>query len=123
MPSLLQNVCLELIQGDDYLAADSRAIVIIGAGVTWPALIASVKLLITPTDDCALGVPMLNIDGAYSAPTPLAAAQAAFDMTRVQSLTLLPGIRRYTFEVRALLAPSSVVTLARGLITALPGAL
>lgn len=129
MTSFLQSQYLELVQGDDYKAVDERAVIVKGIGVTWPAALSSVKLLVSAAqsgwaDACtACPAPLLDIDGTYTAAQPTSAATAAFDVLRIQTLALASGVRAYTFEVRGLLASGGVVTLARGHVTVLAGAL
>ena len=129
MATFLQAQYLELVQGDDYKAVDGRAVVLVGAGVSWPPALPSVKLLISAAQtgcaDACTGcpAPLLDIDGTYTAAAPTSAAKAVFDVLRIQTLALASGVRAYTFEVRGLLASGGVVTLARGHVTVLAGAL
>jgi hypothetical protein len=125
--TLLRNLHLELVQGDDYKAVDGRTISIAGRGVCWPANIANVKLIaFEPQTDCgvcvdnaATPIAVMDIDGIYSATTTASAALATFDLPRAATLKLTTGVRRYQFEVRALLASESIATLAQGTITVL----
>jgi len=120
---IMRNLQLELVQGDDYLVADNRAIVVVGAGMRWPAAAASVRLVATePQSVCesAIGTApaeIINVVGTYTAPTAQAAAKISFDLGRAITQTLAPGVRRYDFEIRATLASGSVLTLAAGQIT------
>ena len=125
--TLLRGLHLELVQGDDYKAVDTRAITIAGRGVCWASNVSNVKLIVyEPHTACGaqLGnahtpVAVFDIDGVYTAATTSAAAIAAFDVPRVETLKLSVGVRNYMFEVRALLSSSSVATLAQGVVTVL----
>jgi hypothetical protein len=146
---LLRDLLVEVIQGDDYQAVDNRAVLITGRGVCWPAALAGTKLIVyEPHTDCGAQVAsvlsplsILEIVGVY---TPAAAAvpavpatpltpatpfvpgttaMAQFDLTRVDTLKLSTGVRRYMFEVRGLFASGGVTTLARGLVTVYPSGL
>lgn len=116
---------LEIIQGNDYKAADSRALRFLGVGISWPSAGTSVKLLIKAyAQGCSAALPpVLEIDGTYTPATTGVPALAAFDLPRVQTLALATGVRAHTLEVRAVLATGSVVTLSRGHLTVLPGVL
>lgn len=127
---ILTDLLLEFIQGDDYKAADNRAITIAGRGVTWPTVLSSVKLYVYETPAaCAASValpcpaPVLEITGTYTPGAAEAPPSAAFDVPRADTLKLVAGVRRYLFEVRGLFASGSVTTLARGLVTTLPSGL
>jgi hypothetical protein len=140
---LLRDLLVEVIQGDDYQAVDGRAVLITGRGVCWPAALAGAKLIVyEPHTDCGAQVAsvlsplsILEIDGVYTpaaAPipatltTPLVpgtTAMAQFDLTRVDTLKLSTGVRRYMFEVRGLFASGGVTTLARGLVNVYPSGL
>lgn len=125
--TLLRGLHIELVQGDDYKAIDGRAIALAGRGVCWPSNVQNVKLIAyEPHTACGaqLGnahtpAAVFDIDGAYTAATQSAAAIAAFDVPRLDTLRLSVGARNYLFEVRALLASGSVATLAQGTITVL----
>lgn len=117
---ILKNLHLELVQGDDYLAVDGRAVVVVGAGVRWPSAVASAKLLAyEPGCACLLTAPaaVLDVAGAYTAPEVDAAAQISFDLGHALTQTLARGVRRYDFEIRATLDSGSVVTVATGFVT------
>lgn len=121
------ELLLELVQGDDYKAAESRAITVTGRGVTWPAALSSVKLVIYEAQAaCAAGTtplqpqPVIDVVGTYTPGTAQAAPIAAFDLPRAETLKLGIGVRRYLCEVRGLFASGSVTTLARGLVSTLP---
>lgn len=124
---LLNALHVELVQGDDYLDADGRALVVSGAGVCWPAAVASVKLIVREPQDCGCAAAgtepahVLELVGVHAPATSDAAAQVRFDIPRAQTLRLALGVRRYAFEVRATLASASVITLARGAFTVLAG--
>jgi hypothetical protein len=121
---MLLNSCVELVQGDDYLAADGRAVTFTGAGQAWPSAISSAKLLMWPPANCGCdNTPALEVDGVYTAPTATQPARVTFDVHRAASLKLAAGIRLYTVEVKALLASGSAVTLERCFGTVLAGAL
>lgn len=122
----LQHQLLELVQGDDYKLADSRAIVLAARGVTWPAVLTSVKIVIYEAQAaCAAGVAavapsaVVDVDGIFTAGTASVPATASFDLPRLQTLKLSVGVRRYLFEVRGLLPSGSVTSLARGLVSVL----
>ena len=119
---ILRNQLLELVQGDDYLAVDGRAVVLVGGGMRWPAAVASVKLLAYNPAPCCCGVStapaaVLDVTGDYTAPALNAAAKCSFDLTNAITLTLARGVRRYDFEIRATLLNGHLVTLANGMIT------
>lgn len=123
MPNtFLNNLLVELVRGDDYLAADGRAVVIVGTGVAWPASLVSIKLVLTDPGCCVTDDSPLEIAGTFEPATSSAAAKASFDVPRAVTLTLKTGVRRYCFEVRAVLASTSVVTLGRGLLSVMGGA-
>lgn len=121
----MQNLQLELVQGDDYLEVDTRALHVYGRAVCWPAAIPAVKFLVfEPQNECAgfaavQAVAIIDIDGTFVPATPSTPADAKFDIPRVETLKLSPGIRRYMLEVRALMGSGSVITLARGQLTVL----
>lgn len=127
--SFLGNLQLELVQGDDYLEADGRALHVYGRAVSWPlaAAIASVKFIVfEPMNDCGSQpvasvqpVAVIEIQGTFVAAGLSTPADAKFDIPRLETLKLAPGVRRYMLEVRALLASGSVATLARGQLTVL----
>lgn len=126
--SFLGNLQLELVQGDDYLEADTRALHVYGRAVCWPAAISSVKFLVfEPANECGQGfatvqpVAIIDITGTFvpATSTPPAAAECKFNIPRVETLKLSPGVRRYMLEVRGLMASGSVITLARGQLTVL----
>lgn len=124
--TFLAGLQLELVQGDDYLEADSRALHFYGHGVCWPAVVATVKLLVFEPNDCGTlpvatvqPLAVIDVTGSFVAATDVAPAEAKFDVPRVETLKLAPGVRRYMFEVRGLLASNSVITLARGQLTVL----
>ena len=113
-----QGIHIELVQGDDYLASDGRAITIKGVGAAWPPAVGQTKLLISYR-----GSVVLDLDGVFTAASPTADPAVSYDLSREQSLTLCDGLRRYDIESRALLPSGSVVTLARGFATVAPGSL
>lgn len=126
MTAVLNNVSLELTQGDDYLLIDQRNIYFLGKGVVWPANLAGVRLVVSDhTDACGLAynglapIAILDIDGTYSSVTTSQAATASFDISRVNTLKLSAGVRKYKFEIRGLLPSASIATLARGFVTVL----
>lgn len=120
---ILKSLQLELVQGDDYLAADNRAVVVVGAGMRWPSAASAVRLVATePQTACASQIgtapaEIINVAGTYTGPTDQAAAKIAFDLGHAITQTLALGVRRYDFEIRATLASGSVLTLASGQIT------
>lgn len=122
----LQDQLLELVQGDDYKLVDSRAIVLAARGVTWPAALTSVKIVIYEVQAaCTTGVAactpsaIVDVDGVFTASTASMPATTSFDLSRTQTLKLGVGVRRYMFEVRGLFASGNVTTLARGLVSVL----
>lgn len=124
--SFLGNLQLELVQGDDYLEADARALHIYGRAVCWPPVVATVKLLVFEPNDCGMlpvatvqPVAVIEIVGTFVAATPTTPADAKFNVPRLETLKLAPGVRRYMLEVRGVLASGSVVTMARGQLTVL----
>lgn len=114
---------MELVQGDDYLAVDGRAVTVYGNGVCWPEAVDTVRLAVFDHPCCAPVVnatapaSVIDMDGVFTPATTTEPAKAAFDVTRAMTLRLDCGVRRYAFEVRGLLASGSVVTLARGHVT------
>lgn len=123
--SFLRNLHLELVQGDDYLAADGRSLQFVGAGVCWPVAVGDVLLSVwNPVAGCGLvgngpaPLTVLSVPGTF---TPVAdgAAVVAVDLPRAETLKLSAGVRRYTFEVVGKLPSDSMRTLARGFVTVL----
>lgn len=124
---IANELLLELVQGDDYKAADGRAISIAGRGVVWPAAVSSVKLIMYEAQAaCPAGVAsqlpstVVDVTGTFTAGTVNTLPHCDFDLPRINTLQLGVGVRRYLCEVRGLLASGSVVTLARGLVSVLP---
>lgn len=124
--TFLGNLQLELVQGDDYLEADARALHVYGRAVCWPPVVDSVRFLVFEPNDCgALPVAtvqplaVIDIEGTFVAATSTTPADAKFNIPRAETLKLAPGVRRYMLEVRGLLASGSVITMARGQLTVL----
>ena len=123
MNTAFNNLHLEIVQGDDCRAVDGRAITFVGHGVQWPAA-AQVKFNVYEPDDNRCDplqaiTPVLTSDGVYAPLTNASPPTASFDVLRSQSVQLATGVRRYVYEVRALLPSGSVITLARGHVTVL----
>ncbi|WP_298702660.1 hypothetical protein [uncultured Variovorax sp.] len=123
--SYLRNLHLELVQGDDYLAADSRALQFVGAGVCWPAAVTEVLFSVwNPVADCGLvgngsaPLAVVSVAGVFT-PVGASAAIIAVDLPRAETIKLAAGVRRYTFEVVGKLPSNSMCTLARGFVTVL----
>ncbi|NVM87628.1 hypothetical protein FHT32_001267 [Variovorax sp. SG517] len=123
--SYLRNLHLELVQGDDYLAADGRALQFVGAGVCWPAAVTDVLLSVwNPVADCGLvgngsaPLAVVSVAGVFT-PAGTSAAIVAVDLPRAETLKLSAGVRRYTFEVVGKPPSNSMRTLARGFVTVL----
>ncbi|MDP3228514.1 MAG: hypothetical protein Q8N13_11135 [Acidovorax sp.] len=124
--TFLGNLQLELVQGDDYLEADARALHVYGRAVCWPPAVDSVRFLVFEPNDCGslpvatvLPLAVIDIEGTFVPATSTTPADAKFDIPRAESLKLAPGVRRYMLEVRGLLASGSVITMARGQLTVL----
>lgn len=120
--TILTGQHLELVQGDDYLLADSRALTWRGVGVTWPAALTSVTLRIAePSHVCLPVAPTpLELPGVYTAATVNSPAIVTVNLARINTLALQPGVRRYTYSLRGVLLSTAVLTLAHGHITILP---
>ncbi len=111
---------LELVRGDDYLAADSRAISF--TSDSWPDLTSAVitmtvrrrreafstgsdAVLFTKTDASGLRVVGGGDQTVY------------FELTPTQSGVLLPGSLTGKYDIEAVLSNDSIVTLVTGNVT------
>lgn len=119
----LTNITIEIVQGDDYLAAIDRAVEINGYGVCWPDGIVGVSLSIWQPPCAVANAPapvnVISASGTYvpaSGPNP---PKVLFDVPSGETISLVPGVRKYLFDARATLTGGELVTLARGFVTVL----
>ena len=120
------NLHVELVQGDDYKLTDGRALTFYGQGVCWPAVAPSEVRFCIYDHPCCQNIAVANggakvaltvTTGTYTPATTTEPAKAEFDLARADTLLLECGVRRYQFEVRALMPSGSVITLATGHVT------
>lgn len=121
---MIKNVTLEISQGDDYLNADGRAITFVQRGVCWPTNITSVKFISYHPLNCCNKIEnapsaIFDIDGTFVSGTNTTAPMIRFDLHRIDTLKLPSGVMSCQYEVRALLATGSVISIATGAISVL----
>jgi hypothetical protein len=117
MQPIPQNQLLVLVQGDDYLAIDSRSLVFQDSGIGWPSGLSNPKLSVIEVGVCPGIEPMVfSFDGVYTAPSESQKASVKFDLTTTHTTQLLPGNRRYKFSVKAE-KNNSKITLCLGMVT------
>lgn len=107
---------LTIVQGDDYAAADSRALLFTSAGENWPDLSAATLALkfIAPGAEAAA----LNVAGTR---TLVAGVQhITVPLTAAQTQPLLPGTNVYDYALQATLGGRRL-TLKKGKVTVIGG--
>jgi hypothetical protein len=105
---------IEIIQGDDYAAADSRALLFTGAGENWPDL-AAATFALKIGDVSSEGV-LVTASGTRSVVNGL--QHITVPLTSAQTNTLAPGVNAYQYDLQATLSGRRL-TLAKGLLTVL----
>lgn len=100
---------LEIVRGDDHLAAHGAALEWTDVGSTWPDLTgATVTLTIRDKRTDALQLSQVGT----VIPGPPAAVR--FEPSRADTAEMLAGHKRHWFDVQATLADGSIRTLTRG---------
>lgn len=117
-PMVVGGKRIRLVVGDDYLDADSRALVI--EADTWPSLSGATLALSlqrqADPDEAPIEVAGVVVQAAASAPT---LARVRFDLpTAETSLLVADGRDAYLLDVQATLSGGSKVTLYRDLVHA-----
>jgi len=100
---------LVLIRGDDYKAADERALE--WSSTSWPAL-GGAAIALTIRDQTN-GAAVLTATGSVTAAGP-GEQTIQVELTAAQTAVLSVVSRKYQFDVQATLASGSIVTLVRG---------
>ena len=106
-------ICIQ--QGDDYNAADGRALCFSGAGCHWPPGLTGATLILEPVArGCGCPFPSESrIDGdvTYSPP------RACFNLTAGETIGLALGYHALRYRVVAQTAAGHAVTLDSGKVT------
>jgi hypothetical protein len=107
-----KEICI--VQGDDYLAIDGRAICVSSVGCSWPENIASVSVVfddVTGGCGCPGDSSEFKSLAVYKPGPP---ASVCFDLTSKVTWSMAAGKLRYNFSVIAKLVTGSEITLVTG---------
>lgn len=121
MPTAPLNSHQQIVAGDDFKAADGRALTWTSA--LWPNVAgATLKMVVGHDQPNVWGNLPVTWTGTVSASATGSPVTVSLDVTAAQTVTLPAGEYDYTLE--ATLADTDVVTLAVGKLTVLapPGA-
>lgn len=111
-----QDGSLSLVRGDDYLAADGRALDFTDASALWPTITGAT---ITATfRDTYSGTRLLTATGAVTVGSG-AGKSVRLELTSAQTKGFRPGAPGLRFDIEATLTNTHVVTLVRGTVTVL----
>jgi hypothetical protein len=108
-PVSADGTVLTLVRGDDYAAADGRALDFLAPTAGWPNLTAAtIAITVRKPDDSIL----LADSGSVVTPTG-ASAKVRVELSSADTEILVPGCR---FDVEATLSSSRIVTLVEGTV-------
>lgn len=110
---------IEIVQGNDYLGGRALS----ATGDAWGDDIASVRLFVWPRCGSAAALPVLDVEGTYTAPTTTSPAKAVIPLPRSETIKLAEGARAHSYEIKGLTAANQLVTLERGAMSVLRGGL
>lgn len=105
---------IELIQGDDYAAADGRALIFTGAGQSWPDLSTATLEFKAATVDAEDGAVKITATATRSVVEGL--QHITVPLTAAQTNALEVGVNATEYALYATLSGRRL-TLAAGLIT------
>lgn len=110
------NTEFELIQGDDYAIADSRALTFYGTGESWPDLTGATfafNVRKVGDDTACLSITA----GTYTAAVGSVPASLQIELTAAQTADLPAEVSGYVYDLHATLATGNRITLARSYIS------
>ena len=102
---------IEIVQGDDYAAADDRALIFNLTSVPYLTAAVSATLIIS------WGVDSVSVAGTI---TNAGAATQTVTAELTAEQTILMPVTGTTYQLRAVIASTNVVTLKRGRVLVLP---
>jgi hypothetical protein len=99
-----------IVRGDDYLAADGRALDFVNAAGTWPNLTSAVIVLTARRRGCSALGPVAGSVITATGPNQ----KVRVELTHTLTGSLAPAPPAYRYDVQATLSDGSIVTLQLG---------